>query len=1087
MSCPYKYLISLIIFSSCDNSLSHVTSRISKTTSKVSSVPGAGAGGAGAPFGISCTGQFAYEAGEQVNLRCVPNDSATTSASLFKVEANTCPEGMIEIDPESGIFKSKIVPANFNACKVTVVTGKDNTWCQPNDGSCRASISLPSIAMLAEINSTPNGASSSPSILEAVNGKNYFLATNARTCGLYVTDGTENGTVLVKNLPAGPSCYGISKAYGSKLIFEYSSFKDGSELWITDGTSLGTVMLKDINPGVNSSNPSNFAVFNNLLYFTASTPNEGNELWRTDGTLQGTVLVTDLKPGTGSGLMGYNSSCLQLINGSLFFWADDGVYGTELWRSNGTPDGTYIVKDITPGSIGSGGSCFQRVGGKFFFIPWTFSGYELWRSEGTDSSTYMVKDIHPTNTAVDFSFGIQVLNGLVIIKASNGTDGDELWKSDGTEAGTVMIDNAVGTGGANQGSNTKPIVIGNYLYYRAQGDSNGQELWRTDGSVRQMVADLAPGSGNSFPDKFYNFGGTLVFSASPVGYDWEPFLFDPAIAANDAACVAARGPDFVKSTTTGGCIGKLKNINSSTSSNFGKQFTINGKLMFVADDGIVGEELWTTDGTTAGTKLIKNLNESSADSSTGTILKFGDKLYFSGFAPSTGDEIYEYDSVTKSLVLVKDYLAGTNGFGFYNPIIFKNQIFYTGSGGATYAYDPNVAATNDAECAAAKGSGFVLAATGRGCLGSLGSSNASNEMFPIGDYLYFTGQAGGDIRFWATDGTLANTGDMININPSGYDYAYFKIELNGALLGTVDAGSSSIGNELFKYDPTPAISSAECVSMHGSGYVKTNRSPGCLGPLADIRPGSSSSYPNNFVRAGNRVYFYANDGINGTEIWSTDGTGAGTVMLKNLAPGSDSPQTLNIRIGVGSKLFFTTGGNYSNGFLWVYDPAPSVDSAACELKYGIGSSKPETLDGCIVKLKEFVNSSQSAFGSFVTIGASTYFTATTPEFGFELWKSDGTASGTVMVKDIAPGPLGSTPERLTVIDDKLMFTAFNSESGRELWQSEGDAASTYMVREFISGDGGNAYGSVFTVIGKDLYFGAATPKEGVELRKLTLP
>ncbi|MDD1474197.1 hypothetical protein MEO41_23205, partial [Dolichospermum sp. ST_sed4] len=120
---------------------------------------------------------------------------------------------------------------------------------------------------------------------------------------------------------------------------------------MTDSISL----FKDIYTGVsygsgNSSSPSYLTVFNGSLYFRADNGINGAELWKTDGTDQGTVLVKDIYTGVSNGSA--NSSYLSYLtvfNSSLYFSARDGN-GAELWKTDGTDQGTVLVKDIYTGS-----------------------------------------------------------------------------------------------------------------------------------------------------------------------------------------------------------------------------------------------------------------------------------------------------------------------------------------------------------------------------------------------------------------------------------------------------------------------------------------------------------------------------------------------------------------------------------------------------------------------------------------------------------------------------------------------------------------------------------------------------------------
>ena len=119
---------------------------------------------------------------------------------------------------------------------------------------------------------------------------------------------------------------------------------------MTDGTAANTQLVKDINPGSGGSYPSSFVGMNSVVYFEANDGTHGYELWRSDGTNAGTYLVADIDPGSGSGISG------PIVNfhNELFFQGDDGVHGWELWESNGTTLGTQMLIDIN--NVGSASS-----------------------------------------------------------------------------------------------------------------------------------------------------------------------------------------------------------------------------------------------------------------------------------------------------------------------------------------------------------------------------------------------------------------------------------------------------------------------------------------------------------------------------------------------------------------------------------------------------------------------------------------------------------------------------------------------------------------------------------------------------------
>lgn len=137
---------------------------------------------------------------------------------------------------------------------------------------------------------------------------------------------------------------------GNRVFFSATAPGVGEELWMSDGTEAGTVLVKDVQAGAASSFPTAMIDSNGLVFFEADDGVAGREVWRSDGTAAGTMMVKDIGPGAAS----YRTSSIPLNftsgNGMVFFLADDGVHGRELWRSDGTSTGTILTKDIEPGS-----------------------------------------------------------------------------------------------------------------------------------------------------------------------------------------------------------------------------------------------------------------------------------------------------------------------------------------------------------------------------------------------------------------------------------------------------------------------------------------------------------------------------------------------------------------------------------------------------------------------------------------------------------------------------------------------------------------------------------------------------------------
>src|SRR5262249_17967576 len=158
----------------------------------------------------------------------------------------------------------------------------------------------------------------------------------------------------------------------------------------------GTVLVKDIRPGSSpygfplSSSPTNLTAVGNTLFFAANDGVTGEELWKSDGTAAGTGLVKDIRPGSNpdGSANGTAPQHLTAVDGTLFLAADDGVHGTELWKSDGTGASTVLVKDIRPGNYDSSPYSLTAVDGTLFFTANDGAhGTELWKSDGTTKGT----------------------------------------------------------------------------------------------------------------------------------------------------------------------------------------------------------------------------------------------------------------------------------------------------------------------------------------------------------------------------------------------------------------------------------------------------------------------------------------------------------------------------------------------------------------------------------------------------------------------------------------------------------------------------------------------------------------------------
>ena len=287
--------------------------------------------------------------------------------------------------------------------------------------------------------------------------------------------------------------------YNNELYFAADDGIHGRELWKTDGTPSGTIMVADIaynGTGV-SSHPYSFIKYNNELYFTATDGSygiHGRELWKTDGTESGTRIVTDLTQDTSSGVSGY-SNLLTVADGKLFFVGQTGWQSStkSLYVSDGTENGTFPLTDTCPGCNDNIVSLHEFNGEIYFSAAYqTMFNNELWKSDGTSEGTILVKEI---NSGSSSSLCTSTYNSCNFVEFDNSlyflAESPELglWKTDGTNFNTVEVDlvhSQVGVGPVNSSTLTYLHATESKLYFGALENLSGldpntnRSLWSYD-------------------------------------------------------------------------------------------------------------------------------------------------------------------------------------------------------------------------------------------------------------------------------------------------------------------------------------------------------------------------------------------------------------------------------------------------------------------------------------------------------------------------------------------------------------------------------------------------------------------------------
>ncbi|QHT70450.1 T9SS type A sorting domain-containing protein [Rhodocytophaga rosea] len=645
------------------------------------------------------------------------------------------------------------------------------------------------------------------------------------------------------------------------------------------------------------------------------------------------------------------------------------------------------------------------------------TGRELWRSDGTAAGTYQVKDINPGISSSNPSYLLNVNGTLFFIAnyrlyynsdesgpnpdAGKGS-GFELWKSDGTFTGTIKLGDFSLVNREYGWLDNIPVRLMNVngtLFFTANNSFDTYTLYKSDGTP----AGTQPVTQVQVSEQYYYSNAFLGSAGKYVYYN----QLDPGSEDGHESLWRTDG-------TPAGTIRLLGPTAEESYSLLSHSFNVNGTLFFSAP-GPLGQELWKSNGTPEGTLLVKDIVPGPEGSDPTPLGASANILYF-----STDNALWKSDGTAQGTVLVK------------NGIFSSGAV--AGPGGQVYFSAQD--ATHGYELWKSDGTtqGTMLV---KDINPGVATSSISNIRYMNG-MLYFIANDGVNGRaLWKSDGTLAGTLMVKDINP-GTD--------NNAIAGlTVAQNTLFFSGQTTQNKPNLWKSDGTAT---GTVLVKE--------PNETIDR-TQSSAPATFTNVNGLLYFTTlqpkpDSPYDYTyNLWKSDGTGSGTILLKQ-----GLPYAPEWPIGVDNTLFFSFS---QTSELWKSDGTPA------------GTQLVKDINGNLT----------SYYGApryLTRFGGKLVFAADDGSHGNELWKSDGTAQGTVLVKDINPGSgaASSFVNNLVYMNSMLYFNANDGVKGQELWKSDGTAQGTLLVKDINSGSIGSDPGE-FTLFNSSLFF---VTKEGTQ-------
>jgi len=885
----------------------------------------------------------------------------------------------------------------------------------------------PTITYLWSFTAKPTGSSAvisdttvvEPTFLADIPGE-YILQ-------LIVNDG---------NLDSDPSS--VSITIRKTLLIARKTIQNGYEPWITNGTKEGTRQLLNINTAPNSSNPDNAVQIGGYIYFTTSSSINGTKIWRTDGTEDGVSLVDHNASYT-------NSISLANFHDTLYV-----TYNQKLWKINDTSDGLIKVADVNGDIMTTSVDISGDI--TYVSIYQGYAGTTIWKVSPTEAIQVQDEDRY-------YYGGLVLSSGKIYFSHRDSTHGNELRVLDPADDGISLVEDIQAGSGSSDpkdlvdvdgrlyfsleavagetrtlarlnntrdgidvspfGLNPKDLVyFDGALYFSGNDDDNGTELRRyreSDDSLNTF--ELIPGVASSVVRDLKVVNNNLYFMAK----DNSLCMFD--ISTQEATEIKDVGGTIYN--LTAGDDGKLYfhviagsffsddyNIWSSDSTTDGtilieEHYTptasggmiiinnrpfllfFNHKIIFPHKDEMHGKELWSSDGTVGAAQLLKDIDDTDQDSiqNSGVLksVNIGFVHYFVAYEYGIGDGLWRSDGIDTIKLL------GDKNTTIYGELTDVNGTLYFVAKDSEHdeelwKSDGTVEGTmlvSDIKTISSRRA-KLASATPRRERAVLTTSSSPRDLTSVDGVLYFSAKDDTHGReLWRVNGDNV---EMMSDIDGNYGVGLYRSSKTAIV---------NAGDKLYFAVHNEDNHSMELWQKDGN-TIKQWSNFNIIDTQID-----------NLAAVGDTVFFYADDGTHGSELWKT--TATGVEMVEDMVVGAGSSYFSSF-ISHQGNLFF--GAYTVDGDLWSYDGTD------------------------LVKVQSHVSINELS-----SVDDILYFTSHYPEHKGQIWSvQDDTPS---ILKDLHDLDTPFSIRFYGDISGSFLFGGkASNEFGYTIWSTDGTEANT---------------------------------------------